>query len=414
MFLISQEPHAYQDPWNIPFETRFRSLCDGKRRVAYFYERPDTSTFRYRVYNMIQVLRELGDDIGASFFGNDDRDQLNRVVDVADVIVICRARYNNHINQMITRAKAQGKRVIFDVDDLVFNTDYAHLILRTLDQNIEASETWDHWFGWIGRIGATLRMCDAVIATNAYLAQRLTEYSGLPTSVIPNFLNQEQLAISDPIYQGKKEGGFRRTGDIHIGYFSGTPTHNHDFAIVAKALATIMKEYPRVKLLVVGFLEMKGGLEEFADRIEFYPLHDFINLQRLMSLVEINIVPLLDNGFTNCKSELKYFEAAAVGTLTIATPIYSYASAITNGENGFLAPSSGWLDAIRNLIKNLDRYADIAALAHSRSMEQYGWFNQRERIEKAVFGEVGAAGATWQNSPCRRLDNTGFKARPGG
>jgi glycosyltransferase involved in cell wall biosynthesis len=398
MFLINQTPHPYQDPWAIPFEERFRSLCDGKRRVAYFYERPDTSTFRYRVYNMIQVLRELGDDIGAGFFGNDDSAQLNRVVDEADVIVICRARYNQHINQMITRAKAQGKRVIFDVDDLVFNTDYAHLILRTLDQNIDASETWDHWFGWIGRIGATLRMCDAAIATNDFLANRLAEYSGLPTSVIPNFLNKEQLAVSDPIYHEKVKNGFPRTGDIHIGYFSGTPTHNHDFAMVAKALATVMKEDPRVKLSVVGFLEMKGGLEAFADRIEFYPLHDFINLQRLMSLVEINIVPLLDNGFTNCKSELKYFEAAAVGTLTIATPIHSYASAITHGENGFLASSSSWLDAIRGLIRDLDQYPKLAATAHARSMEQYGWFNQRERIERAVFGSVGAGRSTI--TPC--------------
>jgi len=394
MFLISQTTHPYQDPWNIPFETRFRDLCSGQRRVAYFYERPDTSTFRYRVYNMIQVLRELGDNIGAGFFGNDDKDRLNQVVDAADVIVICRARYNNHINQMIMRAKAQGKRVIFDVDDLVFNTDYAHLILRTLDQNIEASETWDHWFGWIGRIGATLRMCDATIATNTYLAERLTEYSGLPASVIPNFLNKEQLSVSDPIFAEKRDKGFRRTGDIHIGYFSGTPTHNHDFAMVAKALATIMKEDLRVKLLVVGFLEMKGGLESFADRIEYYPLHDFMNLQRLMSLVEINIVPLLDNGFTNCKSELKYFEAAAVGTLTIATPIHSYASAITSGQNGYLANSSGWLDAIRCLIDKLDQYPLMADVAHAHAMQQYGWFNQLERIETAVFGRAAGGHAS--------------------
>ncbi|PXV57258.1 Glycosyl transferases group 1 [Dyella jiangningensis] len=394
MFLVNQPVHAYQDPWNIPFETRFRELCDGARRVAYFYERPDTSTFRYRVYNMIQVLRELGSDIGAGFFGLDDREHLNRVVDAADVIVICRTKYNQHVNQMITRAKLQGKRVIFDVDDLVFNTDYAHLILRTLDQSIEANETWDHWFGWIGRMGATLRMCDAAIGTNSYLAARLNEYSGLPASVIPNFLNKEQLAISDPIYREKVQGGFKRNGYIHIGYFSGTPTHNHDFAMVAKALATIMREDSRVRLLVVGFLEMKGGLEAFAERIEFYPLHDFINLQRLMGLVEINIVPLLDNGFTNCKSELKYFEAAAVGTLTIATPIHSYASAIVNGENGFISSSSGWLDAIRNLIQRLDDYPRLAQVAHDRSIERYGWFNQLELIEQTVFGHLAKPCAT--------------------
>ncbi|MEY2169640.1 MULTISPECIES: glycosyltransferase family 4 protein [unclassified Rhodanobacter] len=390
MFFVNEPAHDYNDPWAIPFERRFRDFCAGRRRVAYFYERPDTSTFRYRVYNMIQVLRTLGSDVGVSFFWNDDWREMNRVVDQADVIVICRARYNDHINKMITRAKAQGKRVIFDVDDLVFNTDYAHLILRSLDQDISANEAWDHWFGYIGRIGATFRMCDAAITTNAYLARRLEEFSAVPVSVIPNFLNQEQLAISDRIYNEKMVSGFRRTDEIHIGYFSGTPTHNRDFSMVARSIASIMRADKRVKLLVVGFLELKRGLEEFADRITFYPLHDFINLQRIMSLVEVNIVPLLDNGFTNCKSELKYFEAAAVGTLTVATPIFSYATAIRDGENGYLANSTDWTRQIVRAIDQLDQYPQMAAAAHEHSMAQYGWQNQFERIESAVFGAASA------------------------
>ncbi|MEI7037521.1 glycosyltransferase family 4 protein [Fulvimonas yonginensis] len=387
MFVVTEPPYSYQDPWAIPFSERFRALCVGRRRVAYFYERPDTSTFRYRVYNMIQVLHELGGDIGASFFGNDDKDELTRVVDAADVIVICRARYNEHINQMITRAHAQGKRVLFDVDDLVFNTDYVHLILRTLDQDIEVPQAWDHWFGLIARIGATLRMCDGAITTNAYLASQIQEYSGLYADVIPNFLNKEQLCISDRIFQEKMGAGFKRTREVHIGYFSGTPTHNHDFAVVAKSLARIMREDPRVRLLIVGFLELKEGLEMFTDRIEFYGLHDFVNLQRVMSLVEINIVPLMDNGFTNCKSELKYFEAAAVGTLTIATPIHSYKNAITHGENGYLAESTTWTDRIRELISNLDGYQPMAERAHAHSMQEYGWFNQLDRLERVLFGQ---------------------------
>jgi glycosyltransferase involved in cell wall biosynthesis len=386
MFIVSQQPHVYKDPWDMPFSERFKALCAGTRRVAYFYERPDTSTFRYRVYNMMQVLRTLGQDIGAGFFGNDDKDDLARVVDAADVVVICRARYNQHINQLITRAREQGKRVIFDVDDLVFNTDYVHLILRTLDQDIDNPAAWDTWFGWIGRIGATLRMCDAAIATNGYLANKINEYSGLPTEVIPNFLNQEQLAISDRIFKEKLDLGFKRTEAIHIGYFSGTPTHNHDFAVAAKALAAAMRNDPRLRLLVVGFLELKGGLEAYADRIEFYPLHDFVNLQRIMSLVEINIVPLVDNGFTNCKSELKYFEAAAVGTLTIATPIHSYAGAITHGENGYLARSTDWADCIGRLSADFNGYAAMAEKAHAHTMATYGWFNQLERIERVLFG----------------------------
>jgi glycosyltransferase involved in cell wall biosynthesis len=398
MFLINQEPSDYQDPWSIPFEQRYRELCDGSRRVAYFYERPDTSTFRYRVYNMIQVLRTYGKGIGASFFGYDDKDHIDLIVDAADVIVICRTRYNDYVNQMITRAHAHGKRVLFDVDDLIFNTDYTHLILRTLDQSTEASETWDQWFGKMGRVGATLKMCDGAIATNDYLASRITEFSGLPTSIIPNFLNREQLVISDKIYQQKVSSNFARTDTIDIGYFSGTPTHNHDFAIVAKSLARVMRENSLVRLTVVGFLEPKSGLEGYSDRITFHPLQDFVNLQRLMSLVEINIVPLQDNGFTNCKSELKYFEAAAVGTVTIATPIHSYASAITNGKNGYLSSSTEWHNRISTVIGRLDSYKEMALTAHEHAIEQYAWFNQLKKIESVVFGKAEDAIASKDSS----------------
>ena len=62
-----------------------------------------------------------------------------------------------------------------------------------------------------------------------------------------------------------------------------------------------------------------------------------MNLQRLIAEVEINISPLQNNLFTNCKSELKYFEAAIAGTITVATPTYAFSRAIVDGENGFLA-----------------------------------------------------------------------------
>lgn len=385
MFIIHEPQQLYKDPWAIPFEQRFRNLCSGKRRVAYFYERPDTSTFRYRVYNMIQVLHALGKDIGAAFFCNDDRAAFNKIVDNADVIVICRARYDGHLNTFISRARAQGKRVIFDVDDLVFDTKYLHLILKTLDQDLNHPAAWDHWFAYMGRIGATLNMCDAAITTNNYLASRLTEFSGLNATVIPNFMNQEQLTISDRIFQEKLDSSFARNQQIHLGYFSGTPTHNRDFAMAGNALADIMREDDRVRLLVVGFLELKGGLKEFSGRIQTLPLHDFINLQRIMSLVEINIVPLLDNGFTNCKSELKYFEAAAVGTLTVATPIHTYAGAIRNGENGYLSRSTEWPKRLGQMIEDLPRYQEMAVRAHTMAMDRYAWFNQLPLIEKALF-----------------------------
>lgn len=387
MFFVDMPHQAYSDPWDAPFEERFRNLCAGSPRVAYFYEAPDTSTFRYRVYNMIQVLRAFGDGIGAAYFCYQDIEHLNRVVDNADVIVICRARYNQHLDQMIMRARAQRKRVIFDVDDLVFDVNYAHLLLRTLDADISGPHAaWDHWFGWISRIGQTFRMCDAAITTNSFLGERLHEFHQVPVAIVPNFLNREQLAISDLIYEEKRRRGFLRTPEIHIGYFSGSPTHNRDFSMIAEDLAEVMTRHDNVRLRVVGFMEPKGDLCRLADHIEFYPLYDFVNLQRLMGLVEINIVPLQDNVFTNCKSELKYFEAAAVGTITLASPTHTYAAAIKDGENGFLARNTQWSEQLNRAIDKVDAYETMAVSAREAALDQYGWYHQYHVIETALFG----------------------------
>src|SRR5271155_3547971 len=49
-------PLPYNEPWKASLEERVRMLGSGDRRVAYVYENPDTSTFRYRVYNMVEAL----------------------------------------------------------------------------------------------------------------------------------------------------------------------------------------------------------------------------------------------------------------------------------------------------------------------------------------------------------------------
>src|SRR4029078_12926471 len=110
----------------------------------------------------------------------------------------------------------------------------------------------------------------------------------------------------------------------------------------------------------------------YGDRVEFYPVQDPINLQRLSAETEINIAHMQNNLFTNCKSELKYFEAAVAGTLTVATPTYTFSRAIVDGENGFLANAFEWNDKLQNArdtVDNPSRYAAMAqrAFVHAES-----------------------------------------------
>src|SRR5215471_7577482 len=107
-----------------------------RRRVAYFYERPDTSTFRYRVYNMVEVIIRFSTEVSASWFCREDYARLDSFLDHVDVLVICRARYEDQLNNLVTRAKLRGCRVLFDSDDLVFDARFAHIVANTLNQDL--------------------------------------------------------------------------------------------------------------------------------------------------------------------------------------------------------------------------------------------------------------------------------------
>lgn len=391
MFVACQRgPLPYKDPWGRSFEERIAALSARDRRIAYFYEKPDTSTFRYRVFNMLEALDASPHlRTSASWFCREDLPYLDDFVDRADALVICRTHYDAAINRMLTRARARGLRILFDIDDLFFNTDYAHLIIETLDQSTESDQVWSDWFASISRIGAAMRLCDAVIVTNPFLAERVEEFvPGIDTHVVPNFLNRIQQALSRQLIAAKRISGFARDETIHIGYFSGTPTHNRDFEIIEHALANVLDRDSRLMVRMVGFLEPHGAMLRHKDRVVRYSLQDFLNLQRLIAETEINVAPLQINTFTHCKSELKYFEAAIVGTLTIASRSFTFENVIRDGDNGFLASEQEWESKLETAISvsdDLTQYTALVNKAYSLAKERYGWDVYGDKIAQAVF-----------------------------
>ncbi|WP_295458341.1 glycosyltransferase [uncultured Thiodictyon sp.] len=387
MFLTNIAASDYRDPWTASFSERLARLGEGSRHVAYFYPHPNMGTFRYRVLNMLEALATTGLDVGASWFSRDELCHREAIIARADVIVICHAKYSVDFAQLVARAHARGRRVLFDIDDLVFDSRYVHLILNHLG-NATGDSDLDYWFADQGRYGALLRLCDGAILTNEYLAERVRDFCDLPTAIVPNFMNRAQLERSARILDNKRSAGFARDGRIHVGYFSGSATHRRDFAVMADAISGLMDADPRIILRIVGFLEIDERFTCFGDRVEVFPMQNILNLQRLIGQVEINVVPLQDNAFTNCKSELKVFEAAAVGTLSIASPTFTLRRAIRDGETGFISPAHHWQQTLALAIARLDSYPDMAMAAAAQALQRYVPEIQGPAVIRALFGEL--------------------------
>jgi glycosyltransferase involved in cell wall biosynthesis len=67
----------------------------------------------------------------------------------------------------------------------------------------------------------------------------------------------------------------------------------------------------------------------------FVPLCDYETYQDLLAGSEISFMPLRDNAFNRCKSDLKFIEAAAHRVTALASPVV-YAGSVEDGRTGLL------------------------------------------------------------------------------
>ena len=196
-------------------------------------------------------------------------------------------------------------------------------------------------------------------------------------------LNKEQLLVSEKCAKQKAE--LKNQKPFTIGYFSGTPSHINDFKMIYQEMMQLLNDYPDMLLVVVGFMEFPDAMQPLIQkgRVVFKPLVDFLELQRLIAEVDVSIVPLVENTFTNCKSELKFFEAAIVDTITIATPNYTYAHAIEDQKTGFLCRPGQWYDQISYIYNHPKESQQIVKAAKEYCLQRYTGDVFLEQIQNA-------------------------------
>lgn len=97
MYSLTGLEYYTAEPWNIPFPLRLERLLKanqlGLNNVVYLYEMADTSTFRYRAYNMCQILENSIFWYGSFFFRN-ELEYLKKYLPCINAIVIIRYRWD--------------------------------------------------------------------------------------------------------------------------------------------------------------------------------------------------------------------------------------------------------------------------------------------------------------------------------
>lgn len=342
-----------------------------KKRILFIVEDKKTAQFRYRVKNIAETLNK-SHNWKAEYLLSSDIE--NAKLEQIDLIVILRQTgKDKKLIDFIDSAKKRGVKVVFDLDDLIFDySDLPILMKGTGSKNIA------YWFGYVWGIRKIAKVVDGFVTTNDFLASKLKRSFDKTVKVIPNSLNEAQIEVAEKCLKDKKHNGFV------IGYFSGSPTHAKDLRMVEPEIFKFLDAHD-AKLKIVGYMELSSEMRKMvkAGRVEVCELVDYLEQIKMMAKVDINIAPLVINEFTNCKSELKFFEAAAVETTTIASPTYTFKNAISNGENGFLAQPGEWYDKLEYLYKNPDKNRKIAEKARKYALEHYYGKEFLKEVEEA-------------------------------
>lgn len=374
------------EPWLLPLQQRTGMVREasraGKKVALMMYRAADTSTFRYRCYNVMQYT-ESSERWQTVYFYRDEEEVFLSLLPLAALCILARLKWDHGVDGIAVRAHELGIPLLYDIDDYVCDIKYLKTVTNTLGVPFPGEVHYDFWFADISRLEAAAALCDGFLTTNDYLGGMLSAKFGKPYRVIRNTLNREQLLVSGQCLRHKDRAFFKKP--FTIGYFSGTPSHINDFRTVAPELAMLLDEFPELRLSVVGFMEFPEYMKKHLDRgqVTFTPLVDFLELQRLIAGVDVNIVPLVQNAFTNCKSELKFFEASVVGTVTVAAPIYTYRTAIRHGENGYLCEQGEWYGCLKNLYLDRRNTAPVVERAYEDSLAVYSGENVLRGIEAA-------------------------------
>lgn len=287
----------------------------------------------------------------------------------ADALFLYRVPFTREIGTLLDDARRRDLRRLGSIDDLVFVDDAD--ARPSLDHLAPAERAL--WLQGVARYRATLERCDHFVAPTAPLREEARRL-GWRTSLHADAASRVELAIGRSLMEARERSSLSPSRDLVLGYFSGTPTHDRDFAVAASALRQVLRRHPRVRLLIAGPLAFGRTFADFGDRVLVRETVPWTRLAARVASVDVNLAPLTwTERFSAAKGELKYIEAGAVGVPTVASPTPAFRHAIaTDGATGLLAAhDEDWIQALEALIGSRDLRIEIGRAARRDVERRY-------------------------------------------
>ena len=256
---------------------------------------------------------------------------------------------------MAAPVHGNGKKIILDIDDALWNVRNDNVVyeqLRELKGGVILSAIVDD--------------VDYVTTTSGYLRNVIVKNSYKHHEKIKVAGNMIDLDLYNHVTQAKD------TGTITLMHF-GSTTHFRDLLIPAfvEGVDRIMKDYPNVIFKTVGAfipeLRYRWGqryVNTFGDRDIYVWVKE--KFPAFMDEADIMVVPLEDDIYNRCKSDIKWIEASSAAKPGVWSDTRPYTETI-DGTNGFLAKTADdWYENIKKLIDSKELRQKIGMNAYNQ------------------------------------------------
>jgi glycosyltransferase involved in cell wall biosynthesis len=205
-----------------------------------------------------------------------------------------------------------GAKIILDLDDDPINTNYDHPDFKALEDRKDM------------RI-RMIKIADHITVSTPKIKEIVSQYNPNIT-VIPN-------AIDPEIWKVKRK---KKDDKIRIVWIS-SGSHFADLPILKTVMEDILDSYKNVEFHFAGMVWGDANNDRFFHHNGTLGYKDFPQFFADLN-PDICIAPLKDNQFNNCKSNIKWMEAAMLGVPTVASDVLPYRD-IKHGKTGYLATS---------------------------------------------------------------------------
>jgi glycosyltransferase involved in cell wall biosynthesis len=345
------------------------------RGVCFWYEAVDIAralgSQRYRIGNFVELVR------GASAIA--DRRFPSHLVSQTKTVCSLRPLVDQSLASSLALLRRAGIQLIADYDDLIFAGDVAGMppsVGGSFGPKVKATRLENY--------ASALHVFDRIVVSTSALRRHVEQRSNKPVFVVPNGLSENWLQHGHALYPA-----FRSGDPLVIRYLCGSPSHDADFASIVAPLAQFLRNHAHVQLEVVG--PVRGDFDAFPEQqLRRLPTVSYEELPRLLASSWVTLAPLVQNDFNECKSAIKFLEAAAFGCPTLAAPNDDLKRHCELGAPLALCRSEhDWYEQLTSLLNPERRHEQGAAAA--RHVAAHGMARQQLGSWLASFGDRGAS-----------------------